>query len=205
MKIGPRPGGQAPPRWPNCYFFPIKNIIGLVSPQVGMAKNTFFIRGSVTAPSGGGYAQAEIDLGSYTNLGSSKPELLRIHNISVAMTDAAGEVPVVDSNTAVSTAWQITTQTQSAIVLITDDSVVAAGRAALRNPDGSSAPPSQAFESQMLPQDFTGGYLVAVPTLFLGALGTAEFEEGQIYSFMLECTTESISKSNAVALAVSQQ
>ena len=55
-----------------------------------MAKNTFFIRASVNGGNTGAYNQTEIDLGSYTNLGSSKPEVLRIHNVITQMSDSAG-------------------------------------------------------------------------------------------------------------------
>ena len=52
-----------------------------------MAKSdSFFIRGSVDT-NGSTYAQSEIDLGSFVNLGVSKSTLLRIHNISVQYAD----------------------------------------------------------------------------------------------------------------------
>jgi len=168
-------------------------------------KNTFFIRASVNGGNGGTYAQTEIDLGSYTNLGSSKPEVLRIHNVIVSMSDASGQIPQMTTDTADSAGWQICTQSQTGLVLLTDDSFVSGGRGSFRNPDGSTHAPSQVFDEQVLAQDFVGGYLIAVPTLFLGGIGGNNFTEDVYFSVMLECTTEAMTKASAVSLAVSQQ
>tara|TARA_Y100001963_G_scaffold13460_1_gene16813 strand:- start:647 stop:1159 length:513 start_codon:yes stop_codon:yes gene_type:complete len=170
-----------------------------------MAKNTFFIRALVTPGNSGTFVQSEIDLGSYTNLGSSKPEVLRIHNIRAAMTNSGGEVPEMTSNTATTSSWQLTTQSKAGLVLMTDDAFVAGGRGAFRNPDLSDNAPTQVMEEQVLPQDFTEGYLVAVPSLFLGATAGTDFTEGVNYAIILECSTEALAKASAVSLAVSQQ
>jgi len=170
-----------------------------------MAKNTFFIRALVTPGNTGTFVQSEIDLGSYTNLGSSKPEVLRIHNIRAAMTNNGGEIPEMTTNTADVSSWQLTTQSKSGLVLMTDDSFVAGGRGAFRNPDGSNNAPTQVMEEQVLPQDFERGYLIAVPSLFLGATAGTDFTEAVNYSIILECTTEPLAKAEAVSLAVSQQ
>ena len=170
-----------------------------------MAKSSFFIRAKVTPGNSGTFVQAEIDLGSYTNLGSSKPEVLRIHNIRAAMTNNGGEIPEMTTNTADVSSWQLTTKSQTGLVLLDDDSFVAGGRGAFRNPDGSDNAPTQVMEEQILPQDFTQGYVIAVPSLFLGATAGTDFIEGVNYSVILECTSEPMSKANAVALAISQQ
>ena len=170
-----------------------------------MVKNTFIIRASVNTGKAGNYAETEIDLGSYTNLGSSKPEVLRIHNVLAGITDGAGQVPAMTSNTAASLAWQLTTQSQTAEIDPTDDSWLSGGRAGVRNPDGATNPPSQAFEEAILAQDLTAGQIVAVPTLFLGGNGPNEFAEDVYYTVLLECSTEAMSKAAAVSLAVSQQ
>ena len=170
-----------------------------------MAKNTFFIRATVNAGDTGAFAQTEIDLGSYTNLGSSKPEVLRIHNVHPALTDGGGQMPNMGADTGGTSAWQLTTQSQTDLIEPTDDSFVCGGRAALRNPDTSVMPATQAHESLLLPQDWDNGYVVAVPSLFLGGWGTAQFAEDSYYSVILECSTEPMSKANAVSLAISQQ
>jgi hypothetical protein len=171
-----------------------------------MAKNTFFIRASVNAGDDNTFGQTEIDLGSYTNLGSSKPEVLRIHNIVLEVADVTGkDIPNMGADSASSLAWQLTTQTQSAMVPLTDDAYVAGGIGAFRNPDSDPFPPTQAWEQLIVPQDFTSGYVVAVPSLFLGGLGGGNWAEDVYVSVMLECTTEPMSKANAVSLAISQQ
>lgn len=169
-------------------------------------KNTFFIRAQTNIGDTGAYAQSEIDLGSYTNLGSSKPEVLRIHNITVALTGSDGLPAGVASDKIAEFAWQLTTQSQSGLVFITDDSFVSGGRGAVRNPDSSDTTAgTQSNLEQQLPQDFTNGYVVAVPSLFLGGIGGADYANDLYVSVMLECSTEPMSKANAVSLAISQQ
>ena len=170
-----------------------------------MAKNTFMIRASVNAGNAGSFAQTEIDLGSYTNLGSSKPEVLRIHKVHVSMTDSGAEIPTMTGDTATTAAWQLCTQSQSGLVLLTDDSYVSGGRGGFRNADSAGNPATQAFEEQILAQDYEAGYVVAVPSLFLGGFAGSDFTEDVYFSVILECTTEAMSKANAVSLAISQQ
>jgi hypothetical protein len=170
-----------------------------------MAKNTFFIRANVNTGNAGAFAQTEIDLGSYTNLGSSKPEVLRIHNIQMRISDSGGQSPALSGDTGTSVSWQLTTQSQSALVLSTDDSFVSGGIGGVRNADATDGPATTEAISSILPQDFTAGYVVAVPSLFLGGVGGSNFTEDVYYNIMLECTTEPMSKANAVALAISQQ
>jgi len=179
--------------------------IDQVWPRSIMAKNTFFIRASVNAGNAGTFAQTEIDLGSYTNLGSSKPEVLRIHNVQVAMSNSAGLIPKMGADVADSAAWQLTTQSQSDLVLLTDDSFVSGGRGGFRNPDASEEEPTQDFSEQILAQDYEKGYVIAVPNLYLGGYGGDAFTQNVYFSVMLECTTEPMSKANAVSLAISQQ
>ena len=75
----------------------------------------------------------------------------------------------------------------------------------MRNPDTATNPPSQAFEEQIVAQDFVAGAVIAVPTLYLGGQAGSEFTEDVYFSVILECTTEAMSKANAVSLAISQQ
>ena len=170
-----------------------------------MAKNSFFIRASVNTGNAGAFNETEIDLGSYTNLGSSKPEVLRIHNVQLRVSDASGESPTLGGDTGASVAWQLTTQSQTAMVLATDDSFVSGGIGGVRNADSAASPANQEAISSILPQDFELGYVVAVPSLFLGGVGGTNFTEDVYYTVMLECTTEPMSKANAVSLAISQQ
>ena len=169
-----------------------------------MAKNTFLIRARVNALNAGAFQQNDIDLGSYTNLGSSKPEVLRIHRMHIGVTDEDGEVPTMTEDTCTTLAWQLTTQSQTGLITPVNDSYVGGGRASVRNPDGQVNPPSQAFEQTLLAQDYTDGVLIAVPTLYLGGFAGADFTEDVYFSLILECSTEAMTKANAVALAVSQ-
>jgi hypothetical protein len=172
-----------------------------------MTKNTFLIRAAIEGnATTGGYQQSEIDLGSYTNLGSSKPEVLRIHKIHFLMrNDSNQDFPSMAGNDVGSLFWQICTQSQTDLVGLTDDSYVSGGGGSFRNPDSNGNPPTQAVESFVLPQDFVGGFVVAVPSLFLGVTQTADWTENATIEVILECTTEAMSKANAVSLAISQQ
>lgn len=170
-----------------------------------MAKNTFFIRARVNAGHAEAFTETEIDLGSYTNLGSSKPEVLRIHNLALQIADSTGTFPTMGANKGGELAWQLTTQSQSAMVQIVNDAYVAGGTAAYRNPDSAANAPAQAAEQMVAPQDWTAGAVIAVPSLYLGGLVGDEFTEDVYINVMLECTTEPMSKANAVSLAISQQ
>ena len=172
-----------------------------------MAKNTFVIRAAVTGDaSGGTFQQTEIDLGSYTNLGSSKPEVLRIHKVLFGFrNDSNQDMPSMGGDLVGSLIWQLTTQSQTDLVGLIDDSYVSGGAGAYRNPDSGGNPPSQTLESFILAQDYTNGYVVAVPSLFLGVTQTTTWTENADVEVILECTTEPMSKANAVSLAISQQ
>ncbi len=170
-----------------------------------MAKNTFFIRASVDAGHAETYAETEVDLGSYTNLGSSKPEVLRIHNAHPVFQNDDGTFPTMGANKGGEIAWQLTTQSHAAMVQATDDSYVCGGTGAYRNGDSAANPPATAAEEGILPQDWTSGYLIAVPSLFLGGLVGEEFTQDVNINLLLECSTEPMTKAAAVSLAVSQQ
>lgn len=168
-------------------------------------KNTFLIRANVNAGHAESFNQTEIDLGSYTNLGSSKPEVLRIHTAHFYIQDSANTMPSMGGNKAGELAWQLTTTSQTAMVSITNDSFLMGGQAGLRNGDSAENPPSDAFSDSILPQDLEAGIVVAVPSIYLGGLVGSEFTEDCYLGVVLECTTEAMSKANAVALAISQQ
>ena len=130
MKIGPRPGVQAPPRG-HSVTFPNKNYHKPSTPPRAMAKSdSFFIRAQVdTANDGSTYNQTEIDLGSFVNLGVSKSTLLRVHNIAVSYLNASSASAAINetaTNSKVS--WQLCTQSQTNIVYPgADKSMVSSG------------------------------------------------------------------------------
>ena len=166
---------------------------------------TFLIRSQVVTDGAGTYADVEIDLGSYTNLGSSKPEVLRIHKLHYFVTDANGQYPSMTGDTGGSLSWQLCTQQQTALVQPTNDSFVAGGVGGYRNADTGTFPPNQSTEATVVPQDYVNGYLVAVPSLFLAGLSTTNWAEAVNISIIMECSTEPMDKNDAVSLAISQQ
>ena len=163
-----------------------------------MAKSdAFFIRAKVDT-NGTNYNQVSIDLGAYVDaLGKS---VLRIHNIETAY-GAPLEVITGAPNTGSQCAFQLTTQSQSALVDITNKSVIASGHLYIST-NGTHAD----FLEDTLdvgPHSWSKGYLVGVEQIYLGVDQT--FTSLDEISIMLECTVETLSQSAAMALALSQQ
>ena len=164
-----------------------------------MAKSdSFFIRAEIDWDATN-YAQTAIDLGAYVDaLGKS---VLRIHNISVQWTDPTDNIAGDPAGTGFSnSAFQLTTQSQTAMVNAYNRSVIASGALAL----GKGATPTMYDSIDVAPQHWTNGYLVAVEQLYLAC--DQSFNIGATtLSIVLECTVESMSQSSAMALALSQQ
>jgi len=172
-----------------------------------MAKTPFLLKQKINLGHSDVTTQVEIDLGSYTNLGSSKPEVLRIHRAHVYVQDDAKDFPDIVADANASLSYQVTTQSNgTAQVYADDDSFLFGGIASYRNSDSAGErPPSQGVEELISPQDYVNGIVVAVPTLFLTGNADANWGDDVHLTVIMECTTESMSKSNAVALAISQQ
>ena len=177
-----------------------------------MAKSdSFFIRGKVST-NGTTYTETEIDLGSYVNLGVSKSTLLRIHNISVQVLGKASAVQTISDGSAFALLHQLTTQQQTEIVYADDKSLVASGSLRAYNAqtseDGSAgADFTTGFVTQhfdIAPQDFRNGYLVGVDSVFLSCDLSSAVTDMSI-CYVMECTLESATQANSVALALSQQ
>lgn len=178
-----------------------------------MAKSdSFFIRAKVTS-NGTTFAQEEIDLGSFVNLGTKSSTLLRVHGVQVGIRDETLESPI-QSLTANAISYQLTTQSQDAIVGMDDKSVVASGIMTMYNgqiaEDGSAAADfatgfaSDAFD--LNPSNFKNGYLVGVDSLYLGTDFSVSMSTGNVNVYVvLECTLESATQASATALALSQQ
>jgi hypothetical protein len=167
-----------------------------------MAKtDSFFIRAS-TNFNGVSFEQSSIDLGSYVDaLGKS---VLRIHNISVAWGEAREDVNA-PAGLDIICRMQLTTQSQGALVKITDKSVIASGAIQA----GGGAGGENTYVSQTMdiaPQHWTNGYLVGVEQIYLGVDSNNALALGLTScSIILECTVETLSSSAAMALALSQQ
>lgn len=171
-----------------------------------MAKtDTFFIRAEVNLGHGGVFTQSEIDLGSFVNVGVKSSTLLRIHNIQTQLVSASGLPPELPANTAAGVAYQLTTESQGSMVRLTDKSVVGSGAIGMRNPDGSQNPASQAVTTDIWPQDFTHGYLIAVDTLYLSGVNESDFVADMYVSVCMEVSMEKATQAGAASLALSQQ
>lgn len=172
-----------------------------------MAKtDSFFIRKSITL-TGSSYVETEIDLGSYVDaLGKS---ILRIHNIAVQYSDAQGGTPDLQSQVNAAADFQLLTQSQSDMVIAGDNkAVVSSGRIVAYNADATgTAVPTQTYQDlDIAPQEWTQGYLIAVESMYLGGRRTsAGWNENVVVSVIMECTSETLSKEAALALALSQQ
>jgi hypothetical protein len=166
-----------------------------------MAKtDSFFVRAQLDF-NGTTYAQTSIDLGAYVDaLGKS---VMRIHNISVAYGDP-NTVPAVNASANQVVSFQLTTQSQGALVNTNDKSVISAGKLAI-SADATGATCLMSESLDVAPQYWTNGYLVGVEQIYLGVNQTFNaFTAGGV-SIVLECTVETLSSSAAMALALSQQ
>lgn len=176
-----------------------------------MAKSdSFFIRVSVTPDDSAQFVQTALDLGAYVDaLGKS---VLRIHNIEyewAQATDGAvpNGAPFMDATQSAEAIWQLTTQSQTAIVPLSNKSVIGKGQLWAHNPDATSFPPAQVYGDSHAPQHFSDGYLVAVETIYLGGYGGAAWAatSNLTCNMVLECTVETLTQSAAMALSLSQQ
>ena len=158
-----------------------------------MARSTdsFFIRATV-ATTGGNFAQTELDLGAYVDaLGKS---VLRIHSIAVQTFPALGTDWSIPANTTSNLSYQLTTQNQAALVDATDRSIVASGRLDIANDGGAGGFTFLSDSSDVMPQEWTNGYLIAVESLYLGAFADNQLANGNV-TIVMECTVETLSPS----------
>jgi hypothetical protein len=165
-----------------------------------MAKSdSFFIRASVDT-NGTTYAQSEIDLGSFVNLGVKSSTILNVLNVSAGYFDQnLLTAPILHSADA-KISFQLTTQTQSAIVLPTNKSVVSSGSLVVK----TGVTPSQDYD--VAPQMFTQGYLIGTDSMFLGIDGSTALDSGNVtVAIVMECQLTNATQANSVALALSQQ
>jgi len=173
-----------------------------------MAKtDSFFIRKSIEL-TGASYVENTIDLGAYVDaLGKA---VLRIHNIAVQYSDPSGGTPDCQSQVNAAADFQLSTQTQSDMVIAGDNkAIVSSGRIIAYNADATAgnAVPTQVYQDlDIAPQEWTQGYLIGVESMYLGGRRTAAgWGENVVVSLVMECTSESLTKEAALALALSQQ
>ena len=163
-------------------------------------KDSFFIR-AVVDSNGTTYAQNETDLGSFVNLGVKSSTLLRIHSIQASIRDTSfpGSISVDDAQACI--AWQLCTQSQTAIVGYDDKSVVAAGHMQLYPGEQASSDYKTSFATNdydLNPSEFVNGYLVGVDSLFLGVDSSVTLTSGNVQiGVILECTLETATQASA--------
>ena len=180
-----------------------------------MAKSdSFFIRAKVTS-NGTTFAQEEIDLGSFVNLGVSKSTLLRIHGVDVSCRKSSGYPGVIseNDNTAL-IGWHLATQSQSDLIGLDDKAAVATGDWSLyigkTEEDGTAAGDYKTNNVignfDLNPRDFKNGYLIGVDTMYLGVESSQALTTGEVnISIVMECTLETATQASSTALALSQQ
>ena len=173
-----------------------------------MAKSdSFFIRAEVTV-SGVTYGQTEIDLGSFVNLGVSKSTLLRIHNVQAQYMDNSDRSAMIYYDGGIpggKLGWQLTTQTQSALIKASNKSFISGGALSQASTTGVLVQNSDQTVDQN-PQEWRNGYLIGVDSIFLGADSSATWDSGDVdISVVLECTLETATQASSTALALSQQ
>nr|AGA18322.1 hypothetical protein [uncultured marine virus] len=167
--------------------------------------DSFFIRQFVNIQDDGTFYQEEIDLGAYVDaLGKS---VLRIHNLAVNYSDSNGRTPNIDGDASASADFQLTTQSQTDMVIPGDNkSVVASGRLSATNREaGAGVPSITSNDLDVAPQHWTNGYLIGVETMYVGGAATSGWAEDVYVSITMECTVETLSQAAAMSLALSQQ
>ena len=182
-----------------------------------MAKSsgTFFLRGqTVSDHTTQLRVESQIDLGAFVNLGSTKPQILRIHSIQQQICDSDGLVPTVDASGAVGeqrTAFVNTVISTKATELGTGDlpqlnldEVIYTAAVNFTNGRNAVDNGFQSVGSDIAPQHLVNGILVGVDTLYLYTLADDAFAEDVHVNFMLECSVEPATRENAIAIALSQ-
>ena len=180
-----------------------------------MASDTFFLRGQVvTDHTTQLRVESTIDLGAFVNLGSTKPQILRIHSIQQQICDADGLVPTVDASGAVGeqrTAFCNSIISTKATELGTGDlpqlnldEVIYSAAVNFTNGRNAVDNGFQSVGSDIAPQHLKNGILVGVDTLYLYVLADDAFAEDVHVNFMLECSVEPATRENAIAIALSQ-
>lgn len=168
--------------------------------------DSFFLRQSITLQKNGDFNQETIDLGAVVDaLGKT---VLRIHNIAVQYSDSGAATPDMSGAAVAACDFQLTTQSQTGLVVSGDDkSVIASGRLVGYNAlSGTGVPTNLSDEFDVAPQHWTNGYLIGVEQMYLsGRTTTTGWNEPIVVSLVMECTSETMTQASAMALALSQQ
>tara|TARA_R110000824_G_scaffold109664_1_gene257433 strand:- start:163 stop:660 length:498 start_codon:yes stop_codon:yes gene_type:complete len=161
--------------------------------------DSFFIRATVATDTTN-FNQTSIDLGSFVDaLGKT---VMRIHNASISY-QSPGTVPVVPAANQEVCSFQLTTQSQTSLVGAVNRSTISSGTLLLAG-NGAQELQYMSESLDIAPQEWTGGYLVAVESIFLGVDQSIAALVDEV-TIVLECTVETMTASASMALALSQQ
>jgi hypothetical protein len=173
-----------------------------------MAKtDSIFIRRTTNLGNVSTFVENTIDLGAFVDpLGKSVARLL---SIQVAYTDANGTTVHINDDESAAAQWQLTTQTQTALVMLSDKSVIASGHL-IGSGDGFVAggnhiPTYLHSQFNLDPLDYKNGYLIGVEQIYLGGEASVDWSEDVYVSVCIELVVETLTSAKAVALAMSQQ
>jgi hypothetical protein len=165
--------------------------------------DSFFIRQTLNANNTNTYEQIPLDLGAYVDaLGKS---VLRIHNVAVTFSDPNGKALEIGGSTSAAAQFQLCTQSQTDIVFSSNRAVISSGKLYGVNTLTGDHYPKVSHDTDVLPQMWTNGYLVAVDAIYLGGQASSQWTSDVYMSITLECTVETMSEASAMALALSQQ
>lgn len=162
--------------------------------------DSFFIRATVPT-NATTYNQVSIDLGAFVDaLGKT---VMRIHNVSVAFGSPLNTLTVPGTADEAQCAWQLTTQSQAALIGAGNRSAISTGSLLVAGDVGGAM---QAISETLdiAPQHWDGGYLVAVESIFLG-VDQVQTDLVDEVTIVLECTVETMTAAASMALALSQQ
>ena len=165
---------------------------------------TFFIRATKDVGNTNAYHEKSIDLGAYVN--ALDKSILKIKSVEVAYSDNTGASNTVAANSTGVAQYQLTTQSQTALVLASDRSVISTGRiSAVNTHPASSIGGINTHDLDVGPHGWSDGFLVGVDTIFLGGSASTAFSGDVYISIILECEVVTMTQSRAMALALSQQ
>ena len=165
--------------------------------------DSFFIRQTLNADNLNQYKEIPLDLGAYVDaLGKS---VLRVHNIAVTFSDPDGKALEVSAATSAAAQYQLCTQSQTDIVFSSNRAVISSGKLYGVNTLDGDHYPQVSHDTDVLPQMWTNGYLVAVDSIYLGGQASTQWTSDVYMSITLECTVETMTQASAMALALSQQ
>jgi len=171
-----------------------------------MAKvSAFIIRGKVQHGTALGFVEDTIDLGAFVDaLGKS---VLRIHSIQVQHQEDQNPAkgPVSSANgVTLNLGYQLTTQSQIAMIQTSDKSVIASGNTVTSKVSGSPIVHMIADTNNLNPTMFGVGYLIATETLYLSCATDVQADDAFTTNIILECSVEKLDERAAMSLALSQ-